>query len=280
MSDVLILIGLIMFVVGILVGVITAIIFIIKKRKNVGKFLIIWFIYLLFSFFMMYVGANLPIKEWTYDILEQEFGGIIETDCISVRDCLNLLSWEDYSVGGYIVDKHNGSALGYDVYSITISDDKEQMQEYNTISVSVTEYAYSQVQIGDFIYANGSYSGYYANSHQLSCNDEGESLYTEEVKNSTSIQEFIKKMKQIYEDTFFKTEGLAIQDGEDYDGNPQYYLYPSSESYKESKYTRIKLSFTTTQSDLTGKNVVIIGKPDGEVSFEQALRECSIVEEE
>lgn len=278
MSDILILIGLIMFATGILVGVTTLIVFIIKKRKNIGKPLLIWFIYLLLSFLIMYIGANLPIKEWTYDILEQEFGGIIETDCISVRDCLNLLSWEDYSVGGYIVDKHNGSALGYDVYSITISDDKDQTQEYNTISVSVTEYAYSQVQIGDFIYANGSYSGCYANSHQLSCNDEGESLYTEEVKNSTSIQEFIKKMKQIYEDTFFKTEGLIMQDGENYDGEPQYYLYPSAETYKEEKYARIELEFDEIQYNLSGKTVVIIGKPIHE-TFGQKLCECSIVKE-
>lgn len=28
-------------------------------------------------------------KEWTYELLEEEFGGIIELDCLSIRDCLN-----------------------------------------------------------------------------------------------------------------------------------------------------------------------------------------------
>lgn len=74
MSDILILIGLIMFVAGILGGVITSIVFIIKKRKNIGKALLIWFIYLLLSFLMMYVGANLPEQKEEFsneDVLEE-----------------------------------------------------------------------------------------------------------------------------------------------------------------------------------------------------------------
>lgn len=75
MSDVLILIGLIMFATGILVGAITSIVFIIKKRKNIRKPVLIWVICLLLSFLIMYAGANLPEQKEEFsneDVLEEE----------------------------------------------------------------------------------------------------------------------------------------------------------------------------------------------------------------
>ena len=112
----------------------------------------------------------------------------------------------------------------------------------------------------------------------MSCN--GNDLYIshDKIKDSTSVSEYIRKTDKIYEETYFKTKGLVIQDGTHYDDSPKYYLYPSEKAYKEEKMTRIELKFINTESNLTGKTITVIGKPDDEATY-QGLKECSIVEE-
>lgn len=92
-----------------------------------------------------------------------------------------------------------------------------------------------------------------------------------------SVDDFSNLAETIYNDTYFKTEGLIIKDGEDAEGEPKYYLYPSEESYKENKLTRVELEFSEYQSNINGKNVIVIGNPDGG-SSSQKLYNCSIVE--
>ena len=210
-------------------------------------------------------------------MLEEEFGGIIETDCVSVRDCLNLLSWHDYSVGGYIIDKSSTSVLGVNVYQITVSDDKSYSYEGNTISIGITENAFSKVEVGNFIYAKGEHLHSYTATKQMSCSGDGLYISHTEIEGSISISEYIEEIKEIFEETYFKTEGLVIQNGTDYEGNPRYYLYPSEKAYKENKSTRVELTFSEKQQNLAGKHVTIIGKPDEEATY-QGLKECSIID--
>lgn len=69
-----------------------------------------------------------------------------------------------------------------------------------------------------------------------------------------SVAEFIKLMDKIYKDTYFRAEEIIMQDGEEFEENQKYYLYPSEESYKENKFLRVKLKFLESQANIVGKS--------------------------
>lgn len=210
-------------------------------------------------------------KEWTYEDLEKEFGGIIETDCISVRDCLNELSWKDYYISGYIADL-SGNIL-------TITDELENETSYKITVAKDTNTQYVP-EIGDIVYIKvqniNSFDDDYYLSDETTNLDDGYVLKDKIDDNYLSVKAFIDLEDKIYKDTYFKTEGIIIQDGEDYNGNPEYYLYPSEQSYKEDKYSRVKVSFRNGYSDLNGKHIVVMGNPDKNATL-QALKNCNIV---
>lgn len=210
-------------------------------------------------------------KEWTYEDLEKEFGGIIETDCISVRDCLNELSWKDYYISGYITDL-SGNIL-------TITDELENETSYKITVAKDTSTQYIP-EIGDMVYMKvqniDSFDDNYYLSDETTNLDDGYVLKDKTDDNYLSVKAFIDLEDKIYKDTYFKTEGIIMQDGEDINGNPEYYLYPSEQSYKEDKYSRIEVSFRNNYSDLNGKHIVIMGNPDKN-AISQALKNCNIV---
>ena len=52
-------------------------------------------------------GCGDEKKEWTYELLEEEFGGVVELDFDSAVTCLRLLANQSYSVSGYVVDTND-----------------------------------------------------------------------------------------------------------------------------------------------------------------------------
>lgn len=211
-------------------------------------------------------------NELTYEDLEKEFGGIIETDCISVRDYLNELSWKNYYVCGYVVDTNT-----YSPALLTIADEMTSGNPTGEIMIMQDEersplYANE----GDFVYASGEVAeSFDYETYDLSCY----SGYVAEEKiddEYLSVSDFLKLMGKIYDDTYFKTEGVIIQDGENFEGKPKYYLYPSEESYKEDKLSRVELNFQKTYSNLNGKHVVVMGNPDKNATY-QGLKNCNII---
>lgn len=213
-------------------------------------------------------------EEWTYEKIEKDFGGIIELDCLSVRDCLNELSWKDYYISGCVVQT-NGESSGI----LEISEDEEAKTSYQ-ITVSQGENDKYVAKVGEIVYIkaqniNSFDDGYYLSSDTINL-DDGYVSPEKVDREYMSVVEFLKLMGEIYEDTYFKTEGIVIQDGEDYEGNPKYYLYPSEDGYKEDKFSRVELKFQSNYSNLNGKHIVVIGNPDKNASY-QGLRKCNII---
>lgn len=224
-------------------------------------------------------GCEKKPKEWTYELLEEELGGIIEDDFLSVKNCLNLIEETDYVVCGYITQKSCSSVIGVDLYNITITDDENYVYDGNTIEVCVTENAFSKVNEGDFIYASGEieYNRYIENTVSMMCHTGGY-ISLDPIEGSISVKNYIENAKEIFEDTYFKTDGIIIQDGTRSDGIPRYNLYESEEAYKEDKYNNyISIEFTEEQHNINGKILTIIGKPS--LSFSGGLVECSIIDE-
>lgn len=220
-------------------------------------------------------GSNKD-ERWTYEKLEEEFGGIIETDCLSVIDCLSKLSQKNYCVSGYIIKDSDFSYKEKKSKILTISDNKsdnENSKETITASCDALPVAITTSN-EKFLYFEGenldpSIPGTYHLSGSAYSKENGDNEYL-------SIAQFLMLMEKIYSDTYFKTEGIIMQDGEDIDGNPRYYLYPSEESYKQRKYSRIDLEFQKEYSNLNGKHVVIMGNPDNN-PYSQGLNNCNIV---
>lgn len=213
-------------------------------------------------------------EEWTYEKIEKDFGGIIELDCLSVRDCLNELSWKDYYISGYVV-RTNGESSGI----LEISEDEEAKTPYQ-ITVSQGENDKYVAKVGEIVYIkaqniNSFDDGYYLSSDTINL-DDGYVSPEKIDREYMSVMEFLKLMGEIYDDTYFKTEGIVMQDGEDYEGNPKYYLYPSEDGYKEDKFSRVELKFQSNYSNLNGKHVVVMGNPDKNASY-QGLKKCNIV---
>lgn len=143
MSDALILIGLTMFVVGILVGVITTIVFIVKKRKNIGKPLLIWFIYLLISFLMMYIGANIPEQREEADntdvllednILSQEKTEKTDEDVTIVSDSTYTVDGQEFRIylstqGDELKLNVSGNASNFEKASWMLAVTKSKFEE-------------------------------------------------------------------------------------------------------------------------------------------------------
>ncbi len=213
-------------------------------------------------------------KEWTYELLEEEFGGVVELDFDSAVTCLRLLARQSYSVSGYVVDTNDFSP---DI--LTISKDPDAPASYRINVGQGRNNKYFAAE-GETVYVRAHNIESYTENYYLSTLDVTGGYVSPDKKEEEylSVPEFIKLMDVIYEDTYFKTEGYILRDGEDYEGNPQYYLYPSEEAYKENKYNKIELQFPEAQYHLAGKEVVIIGNPDIN-AFHESLQNCSIVEE-
>ena len=94
-------------------------------------------------------------EEWTYERLEKEFGKIIETDFSSTQKCLEIIEKSEFKICGTIIEKRKASAFGIDLWYLGITDDKDNSYSGNTVDVTVTEYAFSNVSEGEFIYAVG-----------------------------------------------------------------------------------------------------------------------------
>lgn len=213
-------------------------------------------------------------KEWTYEKIEKNFGETIETDCLSVRDCLNELSWKDYYVTGYVVGLNSSSP---DI--LTLSEDLEAKTSYQ-ITVSQGKDNQYLAEVGETVYVkaqniNSFDDNYYLSSDTINLDDGYVSPEKVDSK-YMSVMEFLELMGKIYDDTYFKTEGIVMQDGEDYEGNPKYYLYPSEDDYKEDKLSRIELEFQSNYSGLNGKYIIVMGNPDKNASY-QGLKNCNII---
>lgn len=221
-------------------------------------------------------GCAKEQKEWNYEELEKEFGGIIETDCVSVRDCLNILSWEDYYVSGYVVDVN---ILSPDILKLS-----EDLDGKTSFQITVLQGGDNQyfAKVGETVYVKAENTDSFDENYYLSSNTVNlKDGYVSAKKlddSYLSVLEFIRLMDKIYKDTYFRTTGIIMQDGENYDGTPRYYLYPSEDSYKEDKLTRVELSFLEEQTNIVGKTVTVVGNPDKNATF-QGLTNCSIVEE-
>lgn len=201
-------------------------------------------------------------KEWTYDLLQEEFGGVIEVaDCDALRNCLNLLSWEEYYVCGYVADVNSFSPN-----ILTLSDNGEKEQYIVLLQGDDQDTRFAEV--GDFVYANGK-----ANEG-TDCYYLYGSAKRKYIKEYLSVNEYLSLMKKIYEKTYFKTTGIIFPYGENYDGSICYRLYPSEEAYEEEKYL-IDVTFLEGQNVVIGKRVTILGKPDTNALF-QGLKDCSI----
>lgn len=223
-------------------------------------------------------GASSGKKDWTYELLEEELGGIIEADFESVKSCLNLIEKKEYVVCGYITKKSCLSVIGVDLYNITITDDENYVYNGNTIEVCVTENAFSKVNEGDFIYASGKieYNSYTGNTISMMCHTGGY-ISSEPIDGSISVKNYIENAMNIFKDTYFKTEGFIIQDGTYSNGTPIYRFYESEKAYKENKYGYITIEFYEEQHNINGKIVTIMGKPGSNIS--NGLTQCSIVNE-
>ena len=214
--------------------------------------------------------------EWTYEALEEELGGIIETDFESAGDCLKLIKNHEFYVCGYIVDKLDVNFMGSEVLGIDIADSMDGASE---IFIGLDAETQTAPEVGEFVYIKGEYSegAWGEGTYILNAWSGYVSLEKEDVE-YLSVNNYLKFMKIIFHDTLFRTEGLIIQDGVDSDGVPIYKLYESEETYRDYKYSYITIEFSEQQHNLNGKTVVIIGKPYIS-AFQEGLKECSIIEE-
>lgn len=212
--------------------------------------------------------------EWTYELLEDEFGGVVELDFDSAVICLNLLAEQSYSVSGYVV---NTNDLSTDI--LTLSEDPDAPVSYQ-ITVGQGGNNKYFAKEGEMVYVRAHNIESYTENYYLTTLNVAGGYVSPDRKEDEylSVSEFIKLMDQIYEETYFKIEGYILQDGEDYEGNPKYYLYQSEEAYNANKYGRIKIQFSEEQRNISGKEVLIIGIPDISVS-DNSLQNCSVVEE-
>lgn len=219
-------------------------------------------------------GGKKEPKELTYELLEKEFGGIIELDFESAKESLDLLEEHEYATCGFIIEKRESFVLGVELYNITITDNVENSYSENTINVSITKNAFDKVSEGDFIYTIGTmqYTDYGGakndNFISMSCHVKGY-ISPNPIENSVSVGEYIKNVKEVSEGTYFQIQGVIIQDGENY------MLYESKEAYKEDKFGYIGLDFLEEQHNLNGKTVTVLGKPN--TYLHMGLVECSIV---
>lgn len=216
-------------------------------------------------------GQNDMAEQYTYEDFESSIGNIIETDYSTAKNILNLVKKHEFVTCGYIVQKTETSMLGYNFYSLNLSNENGTQE----IEVSVTKKAYEKVNEGDFVYAYGTldYTDYgidgYENNCSIDCSNGGY-ISPNEINSSLSIQEYISIVKEISENTYIQTNGLVMQDGENYK------LYLSKDSYNENKNSYIKLEFSENQSNLNGKTITVIGKID--TYLWQGLVDCNVLE--
>lgn len=220
-------------------------------------------------------GKNEP-KEWTYELLKEEFGGITEVSYGELKDCLKLLSKKEYNVCGYVREYEICEFMGYDISHIIIADGETQNEYEKELRVCCEKSDLENVSKGDYIFASGTFLAkveYTKNDYSYQIDTGNNPVQKRKDENDyVTVLDFYNLMDKIHDDTFFKVKGLIIKDGD------KYYLYESEESYKESKRNKIDIEFSEKQSNLNGKTVLIIGKPEVG-SMYNGLKECSVVEE-
>ena len=241
-----------------------------EKRSRIMKKTTAGIIIVILCFLL--TGCGEEKKEWTYELLEEEFGGVVELDFDSAVTCLRLLANQSYCVSGYVIDTND---LSPDI--LTLSPDPDAPASYRINVGQGRDNRYFAAK-GETVYIKAhnieSYTeNYYLTTLNITGGTDGYVSPDKKEEEYLSVPEFIRLMDEIYEDTYFKTEGYILRDGEDYEGNPQYYLYPSEEAYKENKYNKIELQFPEAQYHLAGKEVVIIGNPDIN-AFHESLQNC------
>jgi len=202
-------------------------------------------------------------EEWTYERFEDELGGIIEMDVLSIEKCFQEFYSQEIAICGYVI---------YDGVSRKLSPELETESKSNTILLAMS----NEKLYGKFVYIKGKdlsriYEGMYRLADIKEC-----SLEAGEGIEYRSVREYIRLMEDFYENTYIKVEGLVMQDGTNLDGTPSYRLYPSEESYNEDISKFIFLYFTETPANLHGKHITVMGKPDDVYS----LVECNVVEED
>lgn len=207
--------------------------------------------------------------EWTYELLEEEFGGIIDMDFDSLKTSLEIINEHDFAIYGYVTE--------IDSYKITITDDMKNSYDFNSVKV----YGFSsddlaEVNIGDMVYASGRIY-YLGGLVELNCSVGDGYISWDPIDGASSVREYVETIKLICEDTYFRSEGLIMQEGTFSNGTPMYKFYASEESYKESKYAYIFVEFMEEQHNLNGRTVVIMGRPDSFMA--KSLIECSVIEE-
>lgn len=200
--------------------------------------------------------------EWTYERFEDELGGIIEMDVLSIIQCFHEFYVQEIAIQGYVIQ---GGV------TCELSDEPETGSGSNTIGLPMD----NEKLYGELVYIRGKdlnkiYEGRYRLMDIKKC-----SLDEEEGIEYRSVREYIRLMENFYENTYIKVEGLVMQDGTKLDGTPNYKLYPSEESYNENISKFIFLYFTETPANLHGKHITVMGKPDDVYS----LVECNVVEE-
>lgn len=215
-------------------------------------------------------------KEWTYELLEKEFGGIVELSYGELKDCLKLLSSKEYCVCGYVRGFGSYEFMGHDIAHIEIADNEIENKYERKLRICCEKSDLENLSEGDYVYSNGTFLAkveYTITDYSYQIDTNG--IPVRENKNNRdyiTVRDFYKLIDEILDDTFFEVEGLIIKDGD------RYYLYQSEETYKESKYNRIDIEFSENQNNLNGKTLLIIGKPEVG-SMYCGLKECSIIEE-
>ena len=160
-------------------------------------------------------GMTTKEKDWTYGKLEENFGGIVDIDCASVRNCINQLHWKDFYVCGYVVDiSYNGNR------PIVFIADKEISDEY--ILVIQDEKRAIEPQVGELIYVEGVYENvdydYAAGILNCMVTNKEYSASTEKVADAEymTVHEYLQLNEKVYQDTWIRTEGVLFQDGAKY----------------------------------------------------------------
>lgn len=252
-----------------------------NTKTIIKRSLVLFGIIIVIVVVVLLINHNPEEKKYTYELLEEDLGGVIEIDFQSVRECLKLIENHDYVVCGYIIEKTSSSMLGVDLFNIKITDDVEDSHNGNTVSINITQNPYEKVLEGDFIYASGTlnYVDYgtskMENSVSMLCHTGGY-ISSEEIEGYSSVSDYIDMVREISENTWFQTEGVIMQDEEDSNGARIYRLYESKEAYKENKNGYITIEFIEEQKNLNGKIVTIMGRPD--TNLFNGLVDCSIIE--
>lgn len=247
-----------------------------STKTIIKRSLILWgAVFAIIAVFFL-ISHKPKTKEWTYELLEEEFGGIVEVNYAELRDCLKLLSEEEYMVCGYIRELGSYEFMGHDISHVEIADSKMENKYKNNLYVGCKPFDLKDLSVGDFVYAKGTFLAkveYAKNDYSYQINADGNvSKEKQEDKDCISVTDFYNLMDKIYDDTLFKVTGLIIKDGD------RYYLYQSEEAYKESKYNRIDIEFSEEQNNLNGKNVTIIGRADTFSNVGTGLIDCSIAD--